>query len=97
MSESGQFQGYARLSSESKQDPTQEIKWVLPSHFSSKSLSGLFKIDWISKNDLPFSLVGHLTNPWNDNKPVKIGFDGQVIKISSFNFKFKFRKIFKGY
>ena len=39
--------------------------------------------------DLSFQKVGHLHNPWNDNKPVKIGRDGQEIEPSEFtNFTF---------
>ena len=32
--------------------------------------------------DLPFTKVSHLHNPWNENKPVKIGHDGQEIEPS---------------
>ena len=32
--------------------------------------------------DLVFQKVGHLYNPWNENKPVKIGRDGQEIEPS---------------
>ena len=80
VSESGHFQGYARLSSEARYDSQQQIDWVLPPHLNAKSLSGLFKIDWISKKELPFNKVQHLLNLWNENKPVKIGRDGQVMK-----------------
>ena len=44
------------------------------------ALGGVFKIDWICRKDLTFSKVIHLNNPWNDNKPVKIGRDGQEIE-----------------
>ena len=44
------------------------------------ALGGVFKIDWICRKDLSFSKVIHLNNPWNDNKPVKIGRDGQEIE-----------------
>ena len=43
-------------------------------------MGGVFKIDWICRKDLSFSKVIHLNNPWNDNKPVKIGRDGQEIE-----------------
>ena len=44
------------------------------------ALGGVFKIDWICQKELSFSKVIHLNNPWNDNKPVKIGRDGQEIE-----------------
>jgi len=30
------------------------------------------------RRDLPFAACAHLTNPWNEGKPVKVGRDGQV-------------------
>ncbi len=79
VSESGHFQGYARLSKGSIHDP--QVNWILPPHLSSKLLTKPFKLDWISKKDLPFNKVQHLLNSLNENKPVKIGRDGQVVKI----------------
>ncbi|KAL7054565.1 hypothetical protein AAHC03_025951 [Spirometra sp. Aus1] len=76
--ESGRFQGYARLSSPS--DPRMHISWVLPPRMSSNLLSSPFKLDWISKQELPFPKTVHLNNAWNENKPVKIGRDGQEIE-----------------
>lgn len=32
----------------------------------------------IFRRELPFTKSAHLTNPWNEHKPVKIGRDGQV-------------------
>ncbi len=49
VSESGRFQGYARLSSECKQDSDLQVNWVLPPTLSAKSLMGVFKIDWITE------------------------------------------------
>lgn len=49
VSESGRFSGYARLSSESDRDSSKQVNWVLPPMLSVRSLSGLFKIDWITK------------------------------------------------
>lgn len=31
-----------------------------------------------SRRELPFIKTAHLSNPWNEHKPVKIGRDGQV-------------------
>lgn len=39
---------------------------------------GVFRVQWISRCDLPFPETIHIRNPLNDNKPVKISRDGQV-------------------
>ncbi|XP_060103830.1 YTH domain-containing protein 1 isoform X1 [Heteronotia binoei] len=77
--ESGKFQGFARLTSESHHGGS-PIHWVLPAGMSAKMLGGVFKIDWICRRELPFTKSAHLTNPWNEHKPVKIGRDGQEIE-----------------
>lgn len=77
--ESGKFQGFARLGSESNHDcPT--IQWVLPPGLSARALGGVFQVDWICRRELPFTKTTHLYNPWNDGKQVKIGRDGQEIE-----------------
>ena len=43
--------------------------------------------------DLTFQKVQHLHNPWNENKPVKIGRDGQEIEPSKFKTMGKFFKM----
>ncbi|XP_053317680.1 YTH domain-containing protein 1 isoform X2 [Spea bombifrons] len=77
--ESGKFQGFARLSSESHHGGS-PIHWVLPAGMNAKMLGGVFKIDWICRRELPFTKSAHLNNPWNEHKPVKIGRDGQEIE-----------------
>uniref|UniRef100_A0A0L8HY80 YTH domain-containing protein n=1 Tax=Octopus bimaculoides TaxID=37653 RepID=A0A0L8HY80_OCTBM len=77
--ESGKFQGFARLSAESTRDHP-PIRWVLPPGLSARALSGVFKLDWINRRDLQFTKTTHLHNPWNENKYVKIGRDGQEIE-----------------
>lgn len=77
--ESGMFQGYARLASESQHGGS-PIHWVLPAGMNAKMLGGVFKIDWLCRVELPFTKTAHLTNPWNEQKPVKIGRDGQEIQ-----------------
>lgn len=77
--ESGKFQGFARLSSESHHGGS-PIHWVLPAGMNAKMLGGVFKIDWICRRELPFTKSTHLANPWNEHKPVKIGRDGQEIE-----------------
>nr|XP_055056291.1 YTH domain-containing protein 1 isoform X2 [Misgurnus anguillicaudatus] len=78
--ESGKFQGFARLSSESHHGGS-PIHWVLPAGMNAKMLGGVFKIDWICRRELPFTKTAHLSNSWNENKPVKIGRDGQEIEL----------------
>ncbi|XP_062340268.1 YTH domain-containing protein 1 isoform X1 [Osmerus eperlanus] len=77
--ESGKFQGFARLSSESHHGGS-PIHWVLPAGMNAKMLGGVFKIDWICRRELPFTKTAHLSNTWNEHKPVKIGRDGQEIE-----------------
>ncbi|KAL4236855.1 YTH domain-containing protein 1 [Mactra antiquata] len=77
--ESGKFQGCARLAAPSTKDHP-PIRWVLPPGLSAKALSGVFKLDWISRRELDFMKTTHLHNPWNENRPVKIGRDGQEIE-----------------
>ncbi|XP_053559236.1 YTH domain-containing protein 1 isoform X2 [Bombina bombina] len=77
--ESGKFQGFARLSSESHHGGS-PIHWVLPAGMNAKMLGGVFKIDWICRRELPFTKTAHLNNAWNEHKPVKIGRDGQEIE-----------------
>ncbi|XP_012685651.1 YTH domain-containing protein 1 isoform X1 [Clupea harengus] len=78
--ESGKFQGFARLCSESHHGGS-PIHWVLPAGMNAKMLGGVFKIDWICRRELPFTKTAHLSNPWNEHKPVKIGRDGQEIEL----------------
>lgn len=77
--ESGRFQGFARVASESDKNGTQ-VRWVLPPGLSQRALSGIFKLDWINRNELSFTKCNHLYNPYNENRPVKIGRDGQEIE-----------------
>ena len=76
--ESGKFQGFARLSSESKHDQS-PVQWVLPPGLTAKALGGVFMLDWVNTNELSFSKTLHLFNPLNEGKPVKIARDGQEI------------------
>lgn len=79
VAESGRFQGFARLADECRYDSHLQVDWVLPPNLTAKSLMGIFKIDWIAKNDLSFTKTQHLLNQFNENRPVKIGRDGQEI------------------
>ena len=76
--ESGRFQGFARLASDVKRSgPT--IQWHLPHGINANSLGGIFRLQWICKDDLEFSKCQDVSNPWNDHKPVKISRDGQEL------------------
>ncbi|XP_055628403.1 YTH domain-containing protein 1 [Toxorhynchites rutilus septentrionalis] len=77
--ESGKFAGFARMAAEARRD-LPAVEWVLPPGMSAKALGGVIKIDWVCKKELPFTTTTHLYNPWNENKPVKIGRDGQEIE-----------------
>lgn len=77
--ESGKFAGFARMVGESRRDvPT--VSWVLPHGLTAKALGGVIEVDWVCKKELSFNCTGHLYNPWNEGKPVKIGRDGQEIE-----------------
>lgn len=41
-------------------------------------LGGVFSVEWLHKECLPFHCTQHILNPWNDNKEVQISRDGQV-------------------
>ncbi|XP_038148771.1 3'-5' RNA helicase YTHDC2 isoform X1 [Cyprinodon tularosa] len=69
---SGHFQGYARMTSVVSQDSCQD--WGLT------GLGGLFSVEWIRKESLPFSRTQHILNPWNDNKRVQVSRDGQELE-----------------
>jgi hypothetical protein len=77
--ESGRFQGFARLQSESRHDGP-HVPWVLPPGISQAQLGGVFKLEWIHKGSLDFNTCQDLKNPWNDSKPVKISRDGQEVE-----------------
>ncbi|KAM5193048.1 3'-5' RNA helicase YTHDC2 [Mantella aurantiaca] len=69
---SGHFQGFARMLSEIGREKSQE--------WGSTCLGGVFKVEWIRKENLPFQYAHHLLNPWNDNKKVQISRDGQELE-----------------
>ncbi|XP_058878708.1 3'-5' RNA helicase YTHDC2-like [Acipenser ruthenus] len=69
---SGHFQGYASMSSEIGHE--RSLEW------GSTGLGGVFKVEWIKKESLPFQHAHQLLNPWNDNKKVQISRDGQELE-----------------
>ncbi|XP_071321926.1 3'-5' RNA helicase YTHDC2 isoform X2 [Trachinotus anak] len=68
---SGRFQGYARMTSGVSQESCQDWGFV--------GLGGVFSVEWIHKESLPFQCTQHILNPWNDNKKVQISRDGQLV------------------
>lgn len=59
---------------------------------SSASLSGKaapqspalpFAIEWLQTVPLPFGVVKHLRNPWNENKSVRVGRDGTELAVET--------------
>ncbi|CAF1085586.1 unnamed protein product [Rotaria sordida] len=79
VAESKAFQGFARMSCEARHD-SQPVNWILPPGMNNRTFSGVIYIDWITCRSLPFSKTSHLFNSWNENKPVKIGRDGQEVE-----------------
>ncbi|XP_051750907.1 3'-5' RNA helicase YTHDC2-like [Ctenopharyngodon idella] len=69
---SGHFQGYARM--------TSAISGERCLDWGSVSLGGVFGVEWVRKENLPFQLTQQLLNPWNDNKRVQISRDGQELE-----------------
>ncbi|XP_053557527.1 3'-5' RNA helicase YTHDC2 [Bombina bombina] len=69
---SGHFQGIAKMCSEIGRERSQD--------WGSTSLGGLFKVEWIRKESLPFQHAHFLLNPWNENKKVQISRDGQELE-----------------
>ncbi|NXO78862.1 YTDC2 helicase, partial [Sitta europaea] len=60
---SGHFQGFARMSSSIGCEKSQD--------WGSAVFGGVFKVDWIRKESIPFQFTRHLLNPWNENKKVQ--------------------------
>ncbi|XP_009467463.1 PREDICTED: probable ATP-dependent RNA helicase YTHDC2 isoform X2 [Nipponia nippon] len=69
---SGHFQGFARMASEIGSEKSQD--------WGSAGFGGVFKVEWIQKESIPFQFAHHLLNPWNDNKKVQISRDGQELE-----------------
>lgn len=69
---SGHFQGYARMTSEISSERC--LDW------GSAGLGGVFSVEWVRKEILPFQHTQQLLNPWNDNKKVQISRDGQELE-----------------
>ncbi|CAK8684739.1 unnamed protein product [Clavelina lepadiformis] len=77
--ESGAFQGFARVASKAKHDLS-PVHWVLPPGLTAHALGGVFKLDWLCRRELSFAKTSDIYNPFNGNKQVKIGRDGQEVE-----------------
>ncbi|NXK38870.1 YTDC2 helicase, partial [Piprites chloris] len=60
---SGCFQGFARMGSAIGCEKSQD--------WGSAGFGGVFKVEWIRKESIPFQFAHHLLNPWNDSKKVQ--------------------------
>ncbi|KAM9841444.1 3'-5' RNA helicase YTHDC2 [Aulostomus maculatus] len=69
---SGHFQGYARM--------TTPISCESCHDWGVTGLRGVFSVEWIRKESLPFQCTQHILNQWNDNKKVQISRDGQELE-----------------
>ncbi|KAK3401587.1 YT521-B-like domain-containing protein [Sordaria brevicollis] len=70
------FQGYALMTSLPSNSIT-KAPWMNNIHWQT---SPPFRLRWLSKASVPFSLIGHLKNPLNENLPVLIAKDGQEVE-----------------
>ena len=64
------WQGYAHMASVISQESCQDWDFM--------GLGGVFNVEWIRMERLPFHCTQQILNPWNDNKKVQISRDGQV-------------------
>ncbi|CAK6975730.1 '-5' RNA helicase YTHDC2 [Scomber scombrus] len=69
---SGHFQGYARMVSAISRESCQDWGFM--------GLGGVFSVEWICKESVPFQCTQHILNPWNDHKRVQISRDGQELE-----------------
>uniref|UniRef100_A0A3Q1BZP0 RNA helicase n=1 Tax=Amphiprion ocellaris TaxID=80972 RepID=A0A3Q1BZP0_AMPOC len=67
---SGHFQGYAHMTSAISQESCQDWGFM--------GLGGMFSVEWIHKESLPFQYTQHILNSWNNNKMVQISRDGTL-------------------
>ncbi|XP_057675789.1 3'-5' RNA helicase YTHDC2 isoform X2 [Corythoichthys intestinalis] len=68
---SGHFQGYGRMSSTVSHNSCYD--------WGFGQLGGVFGVEWLCKESLPFHCTHHIINPLNENKKVQISRDGQEL------------------
>ncbi|KAH9518412.1 3'-5' RNA helicase ythdc2 [Bulinus truncatus] len=66
------FQGYAKMTSLISRNRSPD--------FPGSGLTGTFDVEWIKRAAIPFSNTNFLNNPWNENRRVHAGRDGQEIE-----------------
>lgn len=79
VAQSGHFQGFARMISESQQ-VAQPVPWVFPPRSGNVPLGGVLQVEWLCTKELSFQETRDMFNPWNGNKPVKVARDGQQVE-----------------
>lgn len=70
VNQSGCFQGYAKMIGAVGASQKTDV---------FRGYGRAFDIRWLRLDDLDFSLVSTITNPWNENKSVKVSRDGQEL------------------
>ncbi|SOV10807.1 YTH domain-containing protein, putative [Plasmodium sp. gorilla clade G2] len=74
---SSKFCGYAIMQSKPGESKNNNVYF----YYDNKVFRGKnFDIQWIRVIDVPFQEVAHLKNSLNENKPIKVGRDGQEIE-----------------
>ncbi|KAI8792942.1 ATP-dependent RNA helicase YTHDC2 [Biomphalaria glabrata] len=66
------FQGYAKMTSLISKNRSPD--------FPGSGLTGTFSVSWVKRATIPFSNTNFLNNPWNENRRVHTGRDGQEIE-----------------
>eukprot|EP00928_Gymnodinium_smaydae_P008323 TRINITY_DN13035_c0_g1_i2.p1 TRINITY_DN13035_c0_g1~~TRINITY_DN13035_c0_g1_i2.p1 ORF type:complete len:434 (-),score=85.49 TRINITY_DN13035_c0_g1_i2:121-1422(-) len=67
---SGAFQGYAKMVSPVGSSKAADV---------FRGFGGCFDVRWLRLENLDFSEVNDILNPWNENKSVKVSRDGQEL------------------
>lgn len=75
--ESGGFQGYARMAT----PPMPDLHPQLWGSFSAR-LGSNFRVQWLKQTRVDFEKFGWLTNPLNENQPIRKSRDGQELPVS---------------
>jgi hypothetical protein len=76
--QSGTFSGYARVRGGIDRELS-DTEWLKAD--GTSTWGGVFAVEWINTTVVPFDRIpGDLTNPWNDGKHVKIGYDGTELE-----------------
>ncbi|KAI9215998.1 YT521-B-like domain-containing protein [Blastocladiella britannica] len=78
VNKSGEFLGVARMTSQTGPGPM--LNWSIHDTARRHALGGVMGVEWILCQRLPFSVVRHIANPWNQNKEVKVSRDGTELE-----------------